>query len=84
MKTTELVIGKGDKENKIGSKVLVCLCAYIKWKEVIKGENGKMGFFEKNHVLRKILIFYLLRKVMGGFGPGVEEQAGEEPLGERP
>ena len=31
----------------------------------------------------KKLICYLLRQVMGCFGPGVEEQAEEEPLGER-
>ena len=45
---------------------------------------GKMGFLEKNLDFEKILIFYLLWQMMGCFGPGVEEQVGEEPLGERP
>ena len=52
-----------------------------------KGEKWKFlekWVFSKTAIFRKMLIFYLLRQVMGCFGPGVEEQAGEEPLGERP
>ena len=51
----------------------------IKWKML-----GQNGFLIKTVVLKKILIFYLRRQVMGCFGPGVKEQAGEVPLGERP
>ena len=64
--------------------VIVHVCAW-KWKEKKKMEKvgEEWGFSRKSLFLKKILIFYLLRQVTGCFGSGVEEQAGEEPLGER-
>ena len=58
--------------------------------EKMKGNNKmenvgtKWDFLQKTMIFRKMLIFYLRRQVTGCFGPGVEEQAGEVPLGERP
>ena len=50
----------------------------IKW-EILK----KMGFLRKNRFLENI-DFLLVEASDGCFGPGVEEQVGEEPLGEKP
>ena len=61
------------------------MCVHKSGKRRNKMKNiGKNGVFEKKLDFEKILIFYLLRQVIGCFGPGVEEQVGEEPLGERP
>ena len=58
---------------------------YGKWKKNMKmGKCGKNGFLEENHDFGKILNFLLAKSSVRCFGPGVEEQVGEESLGERP
>ena len=60
------------------------MCVHGSGKEIKWKMSGQKGGFEKKDDFKKILIFYLLRQVMDCLGLGVEEQAGEVPLGERP
>ena len=64
---------------------ILCALYLGKRKETVKNVKcwGKWVFKRKLNFW-KIIIFLLAKASDGCFGPGVEEQAGKEPLGERP